>query len=201
MSGSRWSGRRTRPSSCRRARTPSASSPPRVRSTTSPPRGTTSTASSPKSGRAARSRTSSRSSRPSSARALPRGRSHRRTVLRARRERQGLDGAEPPGVGAGSLRTCPPAPSLAEPWSRGGRPRPWTVRARGPRAVRRDIPGPRSARASQIGASKRPSQRVRSCSIGSSSSSFAFSSSSVALSRFWPCPVGTKGQKAPRLNP
>ena len=38
--------------------------------------------------------------------------------------------------------------------------------------------------AAQIGASKSASQRVRSCSIGSSCSSFAFSSSSVALSRF-----------------
>ena len=49
-------------------------------------------------------------------------------------------------------------------------------------------------------ASKSASQRVRSGSIGSSCSSFAFSSSSVALSRF-DLPVGTNGQNAPRLNP
>ncbi len=53
----------------------------------------------------------------------------------------------------------------------------------------------------QIGASNSASQRVRSCSTGSSCSSFAFSSSSVALSRSWPSPVGMNGQNAPRLKP
>ncbi len=51
----------------------------------------------------------------------------------------------------------------------------------------------------QSGASNRPNQRERSGSIGSSFSSFAFSSSSVALSRSCPFPVGMNGQNAPRL--
>ena len=60
-------------------------------------------------------------------------------------------------------------------------------------------PAGRAASIGQSGASKRPNQRLRSCSTGSSRSSFALSSSSSALSRFWPSPVGTKGQNAPRL--
>ncbi len=59
---------------------------------------------------------------------------------------------------------------------------------------------PRTSRTRQTGASKSASQRVRSCSIGSSFSSFAFSSSSVALSRFLSA-SGTNGQNAPRLKP
>ena len=51
------------------------------------------------------------------------------------------------------------------------------------------------------GALKSANQRVRSCSIGSSLSSFAFSSSSSALSRSCDSPVGTNGQNAPRLKP
>ena len=51
------------------------------------------------------------------------------------------------------------------------------------------------------GASKRASQRERSGSTGSSFSSFAFSSSSSALSRSLSSPVGMNGQNAPRLKP
>ena len=65
----------------------------------------------------------------------------------------------------------------------------------------RPCPGTRSQDGAQMGASKRASQRVRSCSIGSSFSSFAFNSSSSELSRSLPSPVGTNGQYAPRLKP
>src|SRR5436305_1144668 len=49
-------------------------------------------------------------------------------------------------------------------------------------------------------ASNKPNQRDKSCSIGSSGSSLAFSCSSSALSRSF-SPFGTNGQKAPRLKP
>ena len=59
----------------------------------------------------------------------------------------------------------------------------------------------RAAGDAQSGASNSANQRERSCSIGSSFSSFAFSSSSSALSRSCSLPVGTNGQNAPRLYP
>ena len=52
-----------------------------------------------------------------------------------------------------------------------------------------------------MGASYSASHFVRSGSIGSSFSSFALSSSSSALSRFWPSPVGTNGQNEAVLKP
>ena len=55
-------------------------------------------------------------------------------------------------------------------------------------------------RLAQIGASNRANHLVRSCSTGSSFSSFAFSSSSRALSRSC-LPLGTNGQNVPVLKP
>ena len=53
----------------------------------------------------------------------------------------------------------------------------------------------------QTGAPYRASHFVRSASIGSSCSSWAFSESSSALSRFRSSPTGTNGQKLPVLKP
>ena len=69
----------------------------------------------------------------------------------------------------------------------------------------RDLPGngqaPVSRSSRQIGASNRASHLVRSGSTGSSFSSFAFSSSSCALSRSCFSPVGTNGHHVPVLKP
>ena len=70
-----------------------------------------------------------------------------------------------------------------------------------PRVGGHGLTARRSLASRQIGASNKASHLLRSGSIGSSGSSFAFSSSSCALSRSCFSPVGTNGHHVPVLKP
>src|SRR6266536_1395849 len=110
-------------------------------------------------------------------------------------EEGGRDRSRPEGARelALSLRSCAPRVRLTAIGSRRGeRGKPRVSRASAFTSVA--LVG-----RAQSGALNSPNQRDRSCSIGSSFSSFAFNSSSSALSRSF-SPFGTNGQKAPRLK-